>query len=82
MSDCHNRGLDEPPPRGQQRGNGQKVRRHSLDRLHASMNKQKKKTTEAWTRVATVKGLFGMTRSLGNGYDVLFRYYAGCMKEV
>jgi len=34
-----------PPSRGQRRGNGQKknVRRHSLDRLHASMIKQKKK---------------------------------------
>ena len=32
-----------PPPRGQRRGNGQNVRRHSLDRLHASMLKQKNK---------------------------------------
>jgi hypothetical protein len=39
-------------------------------------------TTEAWTRVAAEQGLFGMTRSLGQGYDVLFRYYASCMKEV
>jgi hypothetical protein len=33
---------NEPPPRGQRRGNGQNVHRHSLDRLYASMNKQKK----------------------------------------
>jgi len=32
-----------PPPRGQQAGNGPNARRHSLDRLHASMIKQKKK---------------------------------------
>jgi hypothetical protein len=30
-----------PPSRGQRRGNGLRVRRHSLDRLHASMTKQK-----------------------------------------
>jgi len=33
------------PPRGQRRGNGQNVRRHILDRLHASMIKQKKNQT-------------------------------------
>jgi hypothetical protein len=33
---------NEPPSRGQRRGKGQNVRRHSLDRLHASMKKQKK----------------------------------------
>jgi len=31
-----------PPLCGQQQGNGQKVRRHSLYRLNASMSKQKK----------------------------------------
>jgi hypothetical protein len=34
---------NEPPSRGQRRGKGQNVRRHSLDRLHASMIKQKKR---------------------------------------
>jgi hypothetical protein len=39
-----------PPPRGPRRGNGQKVRRHSLDRLHRSMTKKKKRESMSEAR--------------------------------